>query len=93
MKFSVILVKSIEANYSGKPSLSLNACSYLILGRRKLMLCALALSNEEAGLEIYSEMSESNRMNPSTQYLLYKIALRLGDIGQGDLDLNRPFTI
>ena len=42
------------------------------------------MSNEEMGRQVYSQMSDANKMSPSTQYLLYKIALKLGDLGQGD---------
>lgn len=34
--------------------------------------------------EIYAQMSETNQRDHSTQYLLYKVALRCGDTGLGE---------
>ena len=46
---------------------------------RKLILCALGTSNPAKAREIHGQMSESNRVDPSTQYLLYKLALKCKD--------------
>lgn len=47
--------------------------------QRKLILCALGISDAAKALEIYSQMSVTNKKDPSTQYLLYKVALRSQD--------------
>ena len=44
--------------------------------QRKLILCALAQADLVKARKIYAEMSISHRKELSTQYLLYKIALR-----------------
>lgn len=48
------------------------------------MLCALGASDAAKAREVYSQMSDHNQKDPSTQYLLYKVALRLHDLEQGD---------
>ncbi len=48
--------------------------------QRKLILCALGTSDPAKALEVYSQMSATNRKDPSTQYLLYKVALRSQDV-------------
>lgn len=40
------------------------------------MVCALAVANIPKALDIHHEMSDVNKKHPSTQYLLYKVALR-----------------
>lgn len=47
--------------------------------QRKLILCALSVSNQAKAKEVYSQMSPSNKKDPSTVYLLYKVALRCRD--------------
>ena len=51
---------------------------------RKLILCALGMSDQAKAREVYSQMSPSNKKDPSTMYLLYKVALRCRDPGLGD---------
>lgn len=48
--------------------------------QRKLILCALGMSDSQRAREVYLEMSDMNKKHPSTQYLLYKIALRCQDV-------------
>lgn len=48
------------------------------------MLCALGMSDQAKAQEVYSQMSPSNKKDPSTMYLLYKVALRCRDSGLGD---------
>lgn len=55
---------------------------------RKLILCALGLSDLGKAREIYYGMSDSNKKDPSTQYLVYKVALRCRDLGLGVQTLN-----
>lgn len=52
---------------------------------RKLILCALGMSDPSKARDVYFEMSDSNKKDPSTQYLLYKVALRSQDPELGDL--------
>lgn len=47
--------------------------------QRKLILCALAQSSEAKARKVVESMSVANRDSPSTQYLLYKVALRWRD--------------
>lgn len=47
--------------------------------QRKLILCALGMSDQGKAREVYSQMSPSNKKDPSTMYLLYKVALRCYD--------------
>ena len=56
---------------------------------RKSILCALGLSDLGKAREIYYRMSDSNKKDPSTQYLVYKVALRCRDLdlGMQTLDL------
>jgi len=48
-----------------------------------MILCALGMSDAAKAREIYSHMSAANKSDPSTQYLIYKIALRSRDIELG----------
>lgn len=48
--------------------------------QRKLILCALGGSDPQRARDAYHEMSDTNQKHPSTQYLLYKIALRCQDV-------------
>ena len=52
---------------------------------RKSILCALGLSNFGKAREIYARMSDANKKDPSTQYLVYKVALRCQDLDLGML--------
>lgn len=47
--------------------------------QRRLILCSLAMSNAAAALEVFATMSEANRNDALTQYLLYKVALQCRD--------------
>ena len=47
--------------------------------QRKLILCALGMLNANKALEVVATMSEANKSDASTQYLLYKVALRCQD--------------
>ena len=51
----------------------------VVTANRKQILCAVALSDMERGREIASSMTNANRNDPGTQYLLFKIALQSGD--------------
>lgn len=89
----ILMWKSIETNYNQKIydaaaawcEFSLHAVfgnsGGLNTGKlqRKLILCALGISNSARALEIYSQMSITNKNDPSTQYLIYKVALRSQD--------------
>ena len=46
---------------------------------RKLILCALGMSDQAKAREVFSQMSAPNQKDPSTMYLLYKVALRSRD--------------
>ena len=46
---------------------------------RKLILCALAISDYSAARSTYSGMPIAVQSAPETQYLMYKIGLRSGD--------------
>ncbi|KAL6717482.1 sporulation-specific protein 22 [Lecanora helva] len=48
--------------------------------QRKLMLCALGNMDPTKARDVYNQMSASNKKDPSSQYLLYKVALRLQDL-------------
>ena len=48
------------------------------------MLCALGMSDHAKAREVYSQMSPSNKKDPSTMYLLYKVALRSCDSELGE---------
>ena len=49
------------------------------------MICALGMTDTGKVLEAHLEMSEVTKRHPSTQYLLYKVALRSqnSDLGKG----------
>ncbi|MCJ1227176.1 hypothetical protein MMC12_003831 [Toensbergia leucococca] len=47
--------------------------------QRKLILCALARSDLSKAQDVCAQMSESNKCAPSTQYLIYRIALKCKD--------------
>lgn len=40
------------------------------------MVCALGMADVQKALDAHSAMSEVNKRHPSSQYLLYKVALR-----------------
>ena len=46
-------------------------------------MCALGLSDFGKAREIYARMSDANKKDPSTQYLVYKGALRCQDLDLG----------
>jgi hypothetical protein len=89
----ILLWKRIETSYNQKSyeaaegwcQLSLHLVfgnsGALNIGKlqRKLILCALGRSDIGKAREIYTQMSTSNKKDPSTQYLLYKVALRCRD--------------
>ena len=89
----VLLWKRIETSYNREAyeaaedwcQLSLHpvfgSSGALNIGKlqRKLILCALGRSDVTKAREIYAQMSTSNKRDPSTQYLLYKVALRYQD--------------
>ena len=49
------------------------------------MVCALGTADNRKALDAHFEMSDVNKKHPSTQYLLYKVALRSQD---PDLGMN-----
>lgn len=89
----ILLWKRVEASYNQELyddaetwcKLSLHpvfsSSGALNIGKlqRKLILCAIGKSDSAKALELYSQMSTTNKMDPSTQYLLYKVALRSHD--------------
>lgn len=89
----ILLWKRIEANFNQEIYDVAEAWCHLSLHKsfgnsgdlnvgklqRKLILCALGTSNSAKAREIYDQMSESNRRDPSTQFLLYKLALKCKD--------------
>lgn len=56
--------------------------------QRKLILCCLGMSNAKRAREIVTTMSEANKSDASTQYLLYKVALRFQDVDMAAQCLN-----
>ena len=54
---------------------------------RKSIMCALGISDFGKAREIYARMSDANKKDPSTQYLVYKVALRCQD---PDLGMQAP---
>ena len=89
----ILLWKRIEAAYNQDQyesaeswcRLSLHEifgnCGSTNIGKlqRKLILCALGMSKATKAREIASTMSAANQSDESTQYLLYKVALRCQD--------------
>ena len=67
-----------KAGHSCLPSTNLS-----LRFARKLILCALGLSDFGKAREVYCEMTDSNKKDPSTQYLVYKVALRCRDLDLG----------
>ncbi len=55
---------------------------------RKRLLCALGRSDLGKCREIRYHMSDSTERDPSTRYLLYKVALRCQDA-----ELGRPLLV
>ena len=47
------------------------------------MVCAMGMADVRKAVDAYSAMSEANKKHPSTQYILYKVALRSQDTDQG----------
>lgn len=47
------------------------------------MVCALGMADTRKALDAHSSMSDTNKKHPSTQYLLYKVALRAQDTELG----------
>lgn len=47
------------------------------------MVCALGTGDIRKALDAHFEMSDVNKKHPSTQYLLYKVALRSQDTNLG----------
>ena len=47
------------------------------------MICALGMADTRRALEAHMEMSQVTKQHPSTQYLLYKVALRSQDTDLG----------
>ncbi|KAH8811736.1 meiosis protein SPO22/ZIP4 like-domain-containing protein [Xylogone sp. PMI_703] len=47
---------------------------------RKLLLCALARQDLQSARGIYDSMSEAAKDEPMTRFLMYKIAIRCGDV-------------
>lgn len=60
---------------------------------RKMILCALGMANLQQAREVYLQMSETNQKQPSTQFLLYKIALRCNDVELGIDDFSQEACI
>lgn len=56
---------------------------------RKLMLCALSEQNFATAREAFFSMSESGQAAPESQYLMYKLSLRSGDIELATSSLER----
>ena len=89
----IMLWKRIEAAYGQEKyvlaeqwcNLSLhnifNSSGGMNVGKlqRKLILCALGLNNTSKAWSVASKMSEINKADVSTQYLLYKCAIRCHD--------------
>ena len=89
----IMLWKRIEAAYSQENyalaeqwcHLSLhkifNSSGSMNVGKlqRKLILCALGMNNASKAWSVASKMSKFNKDNVSTQYLLYKCAIRCHD--------------
>jgi len=48
------------------------------------MLCSLSTSDAVKARDVFSQMSASERLGPSTQYLLYKVALSSRDLELGN---------
>ena len=61
--------------------------------KRKIILCALARRDETAAREVFSSMSDSGKDEPTTRFLMYKVAISsddfdLGRTSQLDPDVN-----
>lgn len=67
-----------KAGHSCLPSIN-----FSLRFARKSILCALGLSDLGKAREIYYRMTNSNKQDPSTQYLVYKVALRSRDLDLG----------
>lgn len=48
------------------------------------------MSDAGKAREVFSQMSDHNKRDPSTQYLLYKVALRVRDVELGVYVLTYP---
>lgn len=60
----------------------LASCSRSILmHHRKLLLCALARQDIGRAREIYTSMPTIVQSEPLTRFVMYKIAIRLGEVG------------
>ncbi|KAF6237883.1 hypothetical protein HO173_004084 [Letharia columbiana] len=91
----ILLWKRIEASYNHETYDTAEAWCRLSLHpvfrssgevnvgklQRKLILCALSMSDQAKAREVYSQMSPPNKKDPSTMYVLYKVALRCRDSG------------
>ena len=55
------------------------------------MVCALGTGDIREALDAHFEMSDVNKKHPSTQYLLYKVALRSQDTNLGNTTPTRPY--
>ena len=55
------------------------------------MVCALGTADIRKALDAHYEMSDVNKKHPSTQYLLYKVALRSRDTDLGMTTLKRLY--
>ena len=67
-----------KAGHSCLPSINLS-----LRFARKSILCALGLSDLGKARDVYYGMTESNKKDPTTQYLVYKVALRCRDLDLG----------
>ncbi|KAI9820657.1 MAG: hypothetical protein M1827_005026 [Pycnora praestabilis] len=88
-----LLWKRVESTYNqGQYELSGSWCRLLLhsmFGKsgdlntarisRKLILCALCKQDFTAALDVFNQMSEVGKTAPLTNYLMYKVAVRIGD--------------
>ncbi|MCJ1312329.1 hypothetical protein MMC25_006003 [Agyrium rufum] len=58
---------------------------------RKLILCYLSIPNYAKAREVYHGMSDTNQARLETQYLMYKIGLRVGDLDLSSLCLSKIY--
>lgn len=60
---------------------------------RKLLLCALAKQDVANAQEIFNNMAQSAKDEPMTRFLMYKVAIRSGDIDLASESLGKVYDV
>jgi len=55
-------------------------CINLSVADRKLLLCALAKQDTNSARDTFASMSDTSKNEPMTRFLMYKVAIRCGDV-------------